>query len=567
MIRFSALLVALAIGLLVAGVAASNLPLVYVSIAVCAVAALLLAAGVLRHWSEIFGTATKRPASPFAASQRVPSPAPAGWTRQTGQVGIPGLAGFRADAGTGDAGAGSVARKPEPAAASGEYQPAWRPAEAEPEPAPAEPSYAAPADDLWDRVNEELESAGKRDSGRLSWPAGDFSIPSGMSLPPEPPEHERLAGPGPSAGSDLWQPAAGWQPPTTPQGNWPFAPPAEPASAGSARRDDGWASDRDSDQDSDRDSAAEPTDRDEPTQGARGWDAPSRADRDRDDRDRDDRAPDETGPADEDAAPRWTIQPQPAPGTASTVVSTPPVVTPAGAPEPSQAAEPGKSGPGAAPAEPARTGKSATAETAEPAEATKPAAAAEAAKPAEPVKAASTVKPAEPAESGAAAKPAAPAEPVDVAEAGSAGQPATAGKRAGDSKPATSGAPDSAATQVGATQVTAPPKVDPAKAEPAQADAARTGPATAGAAKAGTGQREAGQDTASDSPEKPAKPAKPAGPAQVTVVPGVARYHRGECILIRFLGEDDLEIMPKQQAVAAGLTACRACQPDQLPDS
>ena len=78
MIRFSALLVALAIGLLVAGVAASNLPLVYVSIAVCAVAALLLAAGVLRHWSEIFGTGPKRTASPFAASQPVPSPATAG---------------------------------------------------------------------------------------------------------------------------------------------------------------------------------------------------------------------------------------------------------------------------------------------------------------------------------------------------------------------------------------------------------------------------------------------------------------------------------------------------------
>jgi hypothetical protein len=51
------------------------------------------------------------------------------------------------------------------------------------------------------------------------------------------------------------------------------------------------------------------------------------------------------------------------------------------------------------------------------------------------------------------------------------------------------------------------------------------------------------------------------------VVPGVARYHRPECILIRFLGEDDLETMPKQQAVSDGLAACRACQPDELPDS
>ena len=52
-----------------------------------------------------------------------------------------------------------------------------------------------------------------------------------------------------------------------------------------------------------------------------------------------------------------------------------------------------------------------------------------------------------------------------------------------------------------------------------------------------------------------------------TVVPGVPRYHRSECILIRFLGEDDLELMSKQEAISTGLTACRACQPDQLPDS
>ena len=302
MIRFSALLVALAIGLLAAGVAASSLPLVYVSIAVCAVAALLLAAGVLRHWAEIFGPRTKRVASPFAVSSTVPSRASAGQAStgraasrparsahaaaagRTGPVGAPGLAGFRADAG-----AGPAARGPEPAVAAGRYPaaaepdgradrvpadpaasvaraargasgqaagqneadgtargdggdrrsgrkgwPARRQAEPEPEPAPApaEPIHAAATDDLWDRVNEELESAGKRDSGRLSWPAGDFSIPSGMSLPAEPPEQETLAGPGRPGGGDLWQPAAGWQPPSTPSSNWPFVAPASPGPAG-----------------------------------------------------------------------------------------------------------------------------------------------------------------------------------------------------------------------------------------------------------------------------------------------------------------------------------------------
>jgi hypothetical protein len=46
----------------------------------------------------------------------------------------------------------------------------------------------------------------------------------------------------------------------------------------------------------------------------------------------------------------------------------------------------------------------------------------------------------------------------------------------------------------------------------------------------------------------------------------VARYHRSECILIRFLGAGDLDIMTRQEAVDAKLAACRACQPDQLED-
>ncbi len=48
----------------------------------------------------------------------------------------------------------------------------------------------------------------------------------------------------------------------------------------------------------------------------------------------------------------------------------------------------------------------------------------------------------------------------------------------------------------------------------------------------------------------------------VTVVPGVPRYHRSECILIRFMGDNDLQKMPVEQAREAGCTPCRACQPD-----
>jgi hypothetical protein len=51
----------------------------------------------------------------------------------------------------------------------------------------------------------------------------------------------------------------------------------------------------------------------------------------------------------------------------------------------------------------------------------------------------------------------------------------------------------------------------------------------------------------------------------VTVVPGITRYHRGDCILIRFLGEEDLEHMTREAAVAADCVPCKACQPDKTP--
>ena len=49
-------------------------------------------------------------------------------------------------------------------------------------------------------------------------------------------------------------------------------------------------------------------------------------------------------------------------------------------------------------------------------------------------------------------------------------------------------------------------------------------------------------------------------------MPGVARYHRRGCILIRFLSDGDLETMTRREAEATGSVACKACQPDK-PDS
>jgi hypothetical protein len=53
---------------------------------------------------------------------------------------------------------------------------------------------------------------------------------------------------------------------------------------------------------------------------------------------------------------------------------------------------------------------------------------------------------------------------------------------------------------------------------------------------------------------------------EVTIVPGVSRYHRRGCILIRFLSDGDLETMTRREAEAAGSVPCKACQPDK-PES
>jgi hypothetical protein len=49
---------------------------------------------------------------------------------------------------------------------------------------------------------------------------------------------------------------------------------------------------------------------------------------------------------------------------------------------------------------------------------------------------------------------------------------------------------------------------------------------------------------------------------QVSVVPGITRYHRSDCLLIRFLSADDLEVMTKRAATDSGCVPCKACKPD-----
>jgi len=51
---------------------------------------------------------------------------------------------------------------------------------------------------------------------------------------------------------------------------------------------------------------------------------------------------------------------------------------------------------------------------------------------------------------------------------------------------------------------------------------------------------------------------------EVIIVPGIARYHRNQCILIRFLGPEDLESMTMQAAEEADCVPCKACRPEQI---
>jgi len=91
----------------------------------------------------------------------------------------------------------------------------------------------------------------------------------------------------------------------------------------------------------------------------------------------------------------------------------------------------------------------------------------------------------------------------------------------------------------------------PETAEPAPAAAAAPDAADAGKA----GANDAGKAGANDAGSSGTTP------KQVTVVPGVPRYHLEDCILIRFMADGDLQKMTVQQATEAGCTPCRACQP------
>jgi hypothetical protein len=87
-----------------------------------------------------------------------------------------------------------------------------------------------------------------------------------------------------------------------------------------------------------------------------------------------------------------------------------------------------------------------------------------------------------------------------------------------------------------------------------------TGAGQTGAAPARDGDKRSATD---QSGAERSGPTPPPDSNAVVIVPGIARYHRAGCILIRFLGSDDLQTSTAQEAEAKGCAPCRACEPDK----
>jgi hypothetical protein len=179
---------------------------------------------------------------------------------------------------------------------------------------------------------------------------------------------------------------------------------------------------------------------------------------------------------------------------------------------------------------------------------------------------------------------------TSVASAGSASTSAEAGQRApGEAKPpsATPAGRPSATLFQPAIRATPGGPPDPVTGKTAGPGTQREAPSAAGGAGgqrapeagSGTGAGQTGPAPAAarDDDQRSAtgrsgaerSGAERSGPAPApdgnafVIVPGVARYHRTGCILIRFLGGDNLETATAQEAEAKGCAPCRACEPDK----
>ena len=86
--------------------------------------------------------------------------------------------------------------------------------------------------------------------------------------------------------------------------------------------------------------------------------------------------------------------------------------------------------------------------------------------------------------------------------------------------------------------------------------------AAGGSAAGGSAAGRSGPTAGTQNDQGRGRSQTPEGNA-VVIVPGVNRYHRSACILIRFLGADDLETSTMREAEANGCVPCRACEPQK----
>ena len=560
MIRSSALLTAVAMAMLIAGVAAANLGLIYLSIAVSILAAVTLAAGVLLRRRELFGEAAAAPTSAQpgpAADEKAKAP-PVPVRPASGDQITAGRGGRREDdrrdreqqgdlaAGPRQAGSGtaadtgparwpaSIAAKGAPATArgGGGRPPGRGRAAGSPsarEPAARKPGARGAGDwaegEPGDREPAEREPAAQDATGREPVPTGRAERGAGS-----PPRSGREAGPGRPAESGRDRAGAARD-----------RDPGRHRDAGRRERA-GAARNRDPGRDQEPAAARQDQPAWSATAGPRAMGTGDAGGRDAGHRDVIPRPP---GPPEEERGRDEQLAGPGAESNSGRVV--PPYVDElarrdrqqrdpeprsAGADEPGDDAARAESaaGPAAGSAwsawSSARTGAQDAAAGAEEA------------------------GPDSAAHGERASRP-------EAADAASGTEPDTAGD-GGDHKaePAIRGA---AATGAGTAADTGAPAggTQPAKVSGRgeHEDAVVRGEAAPNGAERPDGA-DGPDDTAGAGADGSTSPDD-----EVTMVPGVPRYHLRGCILIRFLSDSDLETTTRRAAEAAGSVPCKACQP------
>jgi hypothetical protein len=132
-------------------------------------------------------------------------------------------------------------------------------------------------------------------------------------------------------------------------------------------------------------------------------------------------------------------------------------------------------------------------------------------------------------------------------------------------------ADDAVAAEVEASDLPKPPAAAAPEPVLAQADAEEAAAEHADAEKAEAAEAAAspaesaafaGTDAADEAPVLPTDATPGSGTKMVSVVPGVPRYHEPDCILIRFMPENDVQTKSIPEAKAAKCTPCVACQPE-----